>query len=84
MTADAYLEYHTTKHSNTQTDPLEVILKCISNNPLAYADANTTSNSHNTQFHQQTKIPSKEGQRIKRITVSKAVKLSIMITDKKL
>ena len=30
------------------------------------------------------KIPSKEGQRIKRITVSKAVKLSIMITDKKL
>ena len=29
-------------------------------------------------------IPSKEGQRIMRIKVNKAVKLSIMITDKKL
>ena len=44
------------KHSNTQTDPLEDILKHISSNPMVFANAHTTSNSHNTQCHQQTKI----------------------------
>ena len=50
VTADAYLWYHTTKHSNTQTDPLKDILKCISSNPMAYANAHTNnSNIHNTE-----------------------------------
>ena len=56
VTVDACLQYHTTKHSNTQTDPLEDILRCISSNPIAYANAHTNnSNIHNTQCHQQTK-----------------------------
>ena len=56
VTANAYLWYQITKHSNTWTDPLEDILKCISNNPMAYGNMHTCSNNiHKTQYHQQTK-----------------------------
>ena len=35
---------------------MEDILKCISNNPMVYANMHTNnSNIHNTQCHQQTK-----------------------------
>ena len=81
VTAETYLQYQTTKQSNTWTDPLEDILKCISNNPMVYANMYTTNNNiHNSQYHQQTKNTQQgrgEGNR-------KAAKLSITITDKKL
>ena len=55
VTTDAYLQYQTTKHSNTLTDPLEDILKCISHNPTAYANMHThCSNSQKAQYQQQT------------------------------
>ena len=56
VAVETYLQYQTTKHSNTQTDPLEHILKCISNNSMVYANMQTNnSNIHNAQCHQQTK-----------------------------
>ena len=57
-------------------------MKCISNNPMVYANMHTNnSNIHNTQcVISKQKIPNMEGEKI---AVSKAVKLSIKITDKK-
>ena len=56
VTVETYLQYQTTKHSNTQTDLLEVILKCIKNNQMAYASMQTNnSDIHDTKCHQQTK-----------------------------
>ena len=56
VTAERYLNYQTTKHSNTWNDPLEDILKCISNNPTVYANMHTNNNNiHNIQWHQLTK-----------------------------
>ena len=37
VTADAYIQYKATKHIHKQNDPLEDILECIRNNPMAYA-----------------------------------------------
>ena len=56
VTADTYLKYHTTKHVNTWTDPLEPILKSITNNTRTYDNVNTNrNNNQNTQCDQQTK-----------------------------
>ena len=56
VTVETYLQHHTTKHLNTQMDPLEDILKSITNNPRAYDTVHTNRNNiHNTQCHQQTK-----------------------------
>ena len=45
--ADTYLQYHSTKQSNTRTDPLADIINNINKNPTAYATVQTPSSSNN-------------------------------------
>ena len=53
--AETCLQYHETKQSQTQADPLDDILKHINNNPTAYAIAETNKNNiHSAQYSQQT------------------------------
>ena len=51
VTADAYIQYQATKHTDRQTDLLEDILECIRNNPVAYNNGPMHSNSNNIQKH---------------------------------
>ena len=55
VTADAYIQYQTTKHIHKQNDPLEDILEHIRNNPMAYAmpKQNNSSNIQKTNDEQQ-------------------------------
>ena len=56
------LQYPTTKHLNTWTDPLEDILKAISNNPNGYGKVHTSrSNINTTQYCQQYKCMQQGG-----------------------
>ena len=55
---DAYLQYHTTKNKDKQTDPLEDILNYNGNNPMVYASRhthNSTNNLPKTENEDQTK-----------------------------
>ena len=62
------------KHTNKQTDLLEDILKCISNNPMAYANVHTHSSNNNmlkSENQQQTKnVQQGRGQDHKQKTIN--------------
>ena len=69
VTADAYIQYQATKHTNRQTDPLEDILECIRNNPAAcysgpmHNNGSNGNNIHKLHAKQQPKnIPQGRGQ----------------------
>ena len=51
ITADTYLQYHSTKQSHPRTDPLADILNNINKNPVVYT---SNHNDHRGQGHQQT------------------------------
>ena len=54
ITADAYLQYQSTKQSSTRTDPLADILSSINKNPTAYVTVQTlSSNNISGQYNEQ-------------------------------
>ena len=54
VTADTYMQYHTTKQLHTRTNPLADILNNINKNLTPYVNMNTnSSNKHSGQQHQQ-------------------------------
>ena len=74
VTADTYLQYHTTKQSHTRTDLLDDILRHINNNQVAYSNAHmSTINNQWTQYNQQA-IDGQQGR-----TVDSKQQNSIMI-----
>ena len=74
VTADAYIQYQATKHTNRQTDLLEDILECIRNNPVACNNGPMHNNSNNIKkllAEQQPKnIPQGRGQDLRQKTVN--------------
>ena len=61
ITADAYLQYQSTKQSHTRTDPLVDILNNINKNSAAYVTTIAPSNnSHSGQYHELTNTSQKE------------------------
>ena len=52
--ADKYLQYQSTKHSNTRTDPLTEILNNINKNPMAYINTHVyKENNYYSQYNEQ-------------------------------
>ena len=61
VTADTYLQYQSTKQSNTITDPLAGILSDINKNPTAYIILQTPSiNNINGKYNEQPNSSQKE------------------------
>ena len=59
--ADTYLQYHSTKQSNTRTDPLADILNNINKIPTAYTTVQTpSSNNISGQYNEQPSSSKKE------------------------
>ena len=56
MTADAYLQHQSNKHSNIRTDPLAEILNNSNKNPIVYANRQTLNiNNKDKQYNEQMK-----------------------------
>ena len=49
VTADAYLQHQSNKHSNIKTDPLAEILNNINKNPAVYANRQISTNNKSLQ-----------------------------------
>ena len=58
VTADAYIQYHSTKQQNARLDPLADILNTITKNPVAYATIQTTNIPE--QFEEKQKEEAKD------------------------
>ena len=52
VTADTYIQYHSTKQQNARADPLAEILNNITKNPAAYATRQTTNASEQSYTKQ--------------------------------
>ena len=66
MTADAYLQHQSNKHSNIKTDPLVEIPSTINKNPTAYAIRQTTNiNNKDGQYNEQINNNKNEQQEAK-------------------
>ena len=60
VTADAYIQYHSTKQQNTRADPLAEILNNITKNPAAYVTRQTTNDSDQSNTKQKEEAKDNE------------------------
>ena len=76
VTADTYIQHHSTKQQNTRADPLAEILNNITKNPAAYVTRQTTNDSEQSQKEEakDNEHYSMETKNITRQTCTQAVK----------
>ena len=60
VTADTYIQYHSTKQQNTRADPLAEILNNITKNPAAYATRQTMNASEQSNTKQKEEAKDNE------------------------
>ena len=60
VTADTYIQYHSTKQRNARADPLAEILNNITKNPAAYVTRKTTNDSGQSNTKQKEKAQDNE------------------------